>query len=450
MLGCISVPSADMHISLDFAANCWPFPRNCALSDLPQTPLELIERLKADMERGDPKKAVCAVWRQVSPGNYTIVNYIAAEKSLHRVRTDASEMLDEMPAEDLLVILERMAQSEQSSDVSRLLPAPQARFELRPSAATAARTARAARPARPAAPAPAEREEVQKEEVKETQKAAQNAPQASTAAKAAPQPAKTTTTVATTATVAHKHHAANGYAIPDRFIHPERAAAQARAQRLAQEEKLRAEQEKKKDAPTAVATPVVDSSTAAVLRTAAPQQVLNNSAQGDLFQFDAGSAPAQVQQELICNKKESVAEKSQAANEANPAPAAASEKAPAEVKSPDRTQAFTEFAESFELTAASEQTVSKMKTRGSKTASARTTRTTKGASATATKKPRTKTKKASVDAAQDKMLPSDSGKTAQTPTASKRSRRKKEPLSPVEAQKSSAEFALESEFWPRA
>ena len=97
MLGCISVPSADMHISLDFAANCWPFPRNCALSDLPQTPLELIERLKADMERGDPKKAVCAVWRQVSPGNYTIVNYIAAEKSLHRVRTDASEMLDEMP-----------------------------------------------------------------------------------------------------------------------------------------------------------------------------------------------------------------------------------------------------------------------------------------------------------------------------------------------------------------
>lgn len=447
MLGCISVPSADMHISLDFAANCWPFPRNCALSDLPQTPLELIERLKADMERGDPKKAVCAVWRQVSPGNYTIVNYIAAEKSLHRVRTDASEMLDEMPAEDLLVILERIAQSEQSSDVSRLLPAPQARFELRPSAATAARTAHAARPARPAAPAPAEREEVQKEGVKQTQqKAAQNAPQASAAAKAAPQPAKT----ATTMIVAHKHHAANGYAIPDRFIHPERAAAQARAQRLAQEEKLRAEQEKKKDAPTAVATSVVDSSTAAVLRTAAPQQVLNNSAQGDLFQFDAGSAPAQVQQELICNKKESVAEKSPAANEANSAPAAASEKAPAEVKSPDRTQAFTEFAEFFELTAASEQTVSKMKTRGSKIASARTTRTTKGASATATKKPRTKTKKASADAAQDKMLPSDSGKTAQTPTASKRSRRKKEPLSPVEAQKSSAEFALESEFWPRA
>ena len=446
MLGCISVPSADMHISLDFAANCWPFPRNCALSDLPQTPLELIERLKADMERGDPKKAVCAVWRQVSPGNYTIVNYIAAEKSLHRVRTDASEMLDEMPAEDLLVILERMAQSEQSSDVSRLLPAPQARFELRPSAATAARTARAARPA---APAPAEREEEKKEEVKQTQKAAQNAPQASAAAKAAPQPAKTTTTAATTATAAHKHHAANGYAIPDRFIHPERAAAQARAQRLAQEEKLRAEQEKKKDTSTAIATPVVDSSTAAILRTAAPQQVLNNSAQGDLFQFDAGSAPAQVQQELICNKKESVAEKSPAANEANPAPAATSEKAPAEVKSPNRTQAFTESAESFELTAASEQTVSKMKTRGSKTAGARTTRTTKGASATATKKPRTKTKKASADAAQNKMLPSDSGKTAQTPTASKRSRRKKEPLSPVEAQKSSAEFALESEFWPR-
>lgn len=422
MLGCISVPSADMHISLDFAANCWPFPRNCALSDLPQTPLELIERLKADMERGDPKKAVCAVWRQVSPGNYTIVNYIAAEKSLHRVRTDASEMLDEMPAEDLLVILERMAQSEQSSDVSRLLPAPQARFELRPSAATVARTARAARPARPAAPAPAERKEVQKEEVKETRKAAQNAPQASTAAKAAPQPAKTTTTVATTATVAHKHHAANGYAIPDRFIHPERAAAQARAQRLAQEEKLRAEQAMKQETPAATATPAVASSPAASapVPSATPEKRPSNTVQGDLFAHEAGC----------------VLKQSPEANRADSMPAAASgEDSPAS-------------SDLFELTAAAEQTQTTPKAKGrtSKSAGAKTTRTKKSASATATKKPRTR-KKASADAASGDAPTSAEEKTASRP---KRSRRKKEPLSPIEAQKSATEFTLESEAWPQA
>ena len=422
MLGCISVPSADMHISLDFAANCWPFPRNCALSDLPQTPLELIERLKADMERGDPKKAVCAVWRQVSPGNYTIVNYIAAEKSLHRVRTDASEMLDEMPAEDLLVILERMAQSEQSSDVSRLLPAPQARFELRPSAATVARTARAARPARPAAQAPAEREEVQKEEVKQTQKAAQNAPQASTAAKAAPQPAKTTTTVATAATVAHKHHAANGYAIPDRFIHPERAAAQARAQRLAQEEKLRAEQAMKQETPAATATPAVASSPAASapVPSATPEKRPSNTVPSDLFALEAGC----------------VLKQSPEANRADSAPAAASgEASPASY-------------DLFELTAAAEQTQTNPKAKGrtSKSAGAKTTRTKKSASATATKKPRTR-KKASADAASGDAPTSAGEKTASRP---KRSRRKKEPLSPIEAQKSAAEFALESEAWPQA
>lgn len=422
MLGCISVPSADMHISLDFAANCWPFPRNCALSDLPQTPLELIERLKADMERGDPKKAVCAVWRQVSPGNYTIVNYIAAEKSLHRVRTDASEMLDEMPAEDLLVILERMAQSEQSSDVSRLLPAPQARFELRPSAATVARTARAARPARPAAPAPAERKEVQKEEVKETQKAAQNAPQASTAAKAAPQPAKTTTTVATTATVAHKHHAANGYAIPDRFIHPERAAAQVRAQRLAQEEKLRAEQVMKQETPAATATPAVASSPAASapVPSATPEKRPSNTVQGDLFAHEAGG----------------VLKQSPEANRADSTPAAASgEDSPAS-------------SDLFELTAAAEQTQTTPKAKGrtSKSTGAKTTRTKKSASATATKKPRTR-KKASADAASGDAPTSAEEKTASRP---KRSRRKKEPLSPIEAQKSAAEFTLESEAWPQA
>lgn len=417
MLGCISVPSADMHISLDFAANCWPFPRNCALSDLPQTPLELIERLKADMERGDPKKAVCAVWRQVSPGNYTIVNYIAAEKSLHRVRTDASEMLDEMPAEDLLVILERMAQSEQSSDVSRLLPAPQARFELRPSAATVARTARAARPARPAAPAPAERKEVQKEEVKETQKAAQNAPQASNAAKAAPQPAKTTTTVATTATVAHKHHAANGYAIPDRFIHPERAAAQARAQRLAQEEKLRAEQAMKQETPAATATPAVAS---APVPSATPEKRPSNTVQGDLFAHEAGC----------------VLKQSPEANRADSTPAAASgEDSPAS-------------SDLFELTTAAEQTQTTPKAKGrtSKSAGAKTTRIKKSASATATKKPRTR-KKASADAASGDAPTSAEEKTASRP---KRSRRKKEPLSPIEAQKSAAEFTLESEAWPQA
>lgn len=423
MLGCISVPSADMHISLDFAANCWPFPRNCALSDLPQTPLELIERLKADMERGDPKKAVCAVWRQVSPGNYTIVNYIAAEKSLHRVRTDASEMLDEMPAEDLLVILERMAQSEQSSDVSRLLPAPQARFELRPSAATVARTARAARPARPAAPAPAERKEVQKEEVKETQKAAQNAPQASTAAKAAPQPAKTTTTVATTATVAHKHHAANGYAIPDRFIHPERAAAQVRAQRLAQEEKLRAEQAMKQETPAATATPAVASSPAASapVPSATPEKRPSNTVQGDLFAHEAGC----------------VLKQSPEANRADSTPAAASgEDSPAS-------------SDLFELTTAAEQTQTTPKAKGrtSKSAGAKTTRIKKkSASATATKKPRTR-KKASADAASGDAPTSAQEKTASRP---KRSRRKKEPLSPIEAQKSAAEFTLESEAWPQA
>lgn len=422
MLGCISVPSADMHISLDFAANCWPFPRNCALSDLPQTPLELIERLKADMERGDPKKAVCAVWRQVSPGNYTIVNYIAAEKSLHRVRTDASEMLDEMPAEDLLVILERMAQSEQSSDVSRLLPAPQARFELRPSAATVARTARAARPARPAAPAPAERKEVQKEEVKETQKAAQNAPQASTAAKAAPQPAKTTTTVATTAAVAHKHHAANGYAIPDRFIHPERAAAQARAQRFAQEEKLRAEQAMKQETPAATATPAVASSpaTSAPVPSATPEKRPSNTVQGDLFAHEAGC----------------VLKQSPEANRADSTPvAASSEDSPAS-------------SDLFELTAAAEQTQTTPKAKGrtSKSAGAKTTRTKKSASATATKKPRTR-KKASADAASGDAPTSAEEKTASRP---KRSRRKKEPLSPIEAQKSAAEFTLESEAWPQA
>lgn len=422
MLGCISVPSADMHISLDFAANCWPFPRNCALSDLPQTPLELIERLKVDMERGDPKKAVCAVWRQVSPGNYTIVNYIAAEKSLHRVRTDASEMLDEMPAEDLLVILERMAQSEQSSDVSRLLPAPQARFELRPSAATVARTARAARPARPAAQAPAEREEVQKEEVKETQKAAQNAPQASTAAKAAPQPAKTTTTVATTATVAHKHHAANGYAIPDRFIHPERAAAQARAQRLAQEEKLRAEQAMKQETPAATATPAVASSPAASapVPSATPEKRPSNTVPSDLFALEAGC----------------VLKQSPEANRADSAPAAA------------RDEASPASSDLFELTAAAEQTQTNPKAKGrtSKSAGAKTTRTKKSASATATKKPRTR-KKASADAASGDAPTSAGEKTASRP---KRSRRKKEPLSPIEAQKSAAEFALESEAWPQA
>lgn len=422
MLGCISVPSADMHISLDFAANCWPFPRNCALSDLPQTPLELIERLKADMERGDPKKAVCAVWRQVSPGNYTIVNYIAAEKSLHRVRTDASEMLDEMPAEDLLVILERMAQSEQSSDVSRLLPAPQARFELRPSAATVARTARAARPARPAAPAPAERKEVQKEEVKETQKAAQNAPQASNAAKAAPQPAKTTTTVATTATVAHKHHAANGYAIPDRFIHPERAAAQARAQRLAQEEKHRAEQAMKQETPAATATPAVASSPAASapVPSATPEKRPSNTVQGDLFAHEAGC----------------VLKQSPEANRADSTPAAASgEDSPAS-------------SDLFELTTAAEQTQTTPKAKGrtSKSAGAKTTRIKKSASATATKKPRTR-KKASADAASGDAPTSAEEKTASRP---KRSRRKKEPLSPIEAQKSAAEFTLESEAWPQA
>lgn len=418
MLGCISVPSADMHISLDFAANCWPFPRNCALSDLPQTPLELIERLKADMERGDPKKAVCAVWRQVSPGNYTIVNYIAAEKSLHRVRTDASEMLDEMPAEDLLVILERMAQSEQSSDVSRLLPAPQARFELRPSAATVARTARAARPARPAAQAPAEREEVQKEEVKETQKAAQNAPQASAAAKAAPQPAKT----ATTMIVAHKHHAANGYAIPDRFIHPERAAAQARAQRLAQQEKLRAEQAMKQEPPAATTTPAVASSPAASapVPSATPEKRPSNTVQGDLFAHEAGC----------------VLKQSPEANRADSTPAAASdEDSPAS-------------SDLFELTAAAEQsqTTRKAKGRTSKSAGAKTTRTKKSASATATKKPRTR-KKASADAASGDAPTSAGEKTASRP---KRSRRKKELLSPIEAQKSAAEFALESEAWPQA
>lgn len=422
MLGCISVPSADMHISLDFAANCWPFPRNCALSDLPQTPLELIERLKADMERGDPKKAVCAVWRQVSPGNYTIVNYIAAEKSLHRVRTDASEMLDEMPAEDLLVILERMAQSEQSSDVSRLLPAPQARFELRPSAATVARTARAARPARPAAPAPAERKEVQKEEVKETQKAAQNAPQASNAAKAAPQPAKTTTTVATTATVAHKYHAANGYAIPDRFIHPERAAAQARAQRLAQEEKLRAEQAMKQETPAATATPAVASSPAASapVPSATPEKRPSNTVQGDLFAHEAGC----------------VLKQSPEANRADSTPAAASgEDSPAS-------------SDLFELTTAAEQTQTTPKAKGrtSKSAGAKTTRIKKSASATATKKPRTR-KKASADAASGDAPTSAEEKMASRP---KRSRRKKEPLSPIEAQKSAAEFTLESEAWPQA
>lgn len=420
MLGCISVPSADMHISLDFAANCWPFPRNCALSDLPQTPLELIERLKADMERGDPKKAVCAVWRQVSPGNYTIVNYIAAEKSLHRVRTDASEMLDEMPAEDLLVILERMAQSEQSSDVSRLLPAPQARFELRPSAATAARTARAARPA---APAPAEREEVEKEEVKETQKAAQNAPQASAAAKAAPQPAKTTTTVATTATVAHKHHAANGYAIPDRFIHPERAAAQARAQRRAQEEKLRAEQAMKQETPAATATPAVASAptvASAPAPWATPEKRPSNTVQGDLFALEAGC----------------VLKQSPEANRADSAPAAAS------------GEASPASSDLFELTAAAEQTLTTPKAKGrtSKSAGAKTTRTKKSASATATKKPRTR-KKASEDAASGDAPTSAEEKTASRP---KRSRRRKEPLSPIEAQKSAAEFALESEVWPQA
>ncbi len=422
MLGCISVPSADMHISLDFAANCWPFPRNCALSDLPQTPLELIERLKADMERGDPKKAVCAVWRQVSPGNYTIVNYIAAEKSLHRVRTDASEMLDEMPAEDLLVILERMAQSEQSSDVSRLLPAPQARFELRPSAATVARTARAARPARPAAPAPAERKEMQKEEVKETQKAAQNAPQASAAAKAAPQPAKTTTTVATAAPVAHKHHAANGYAIPDRFIHPERAAAQARAQRLAQEEKLRAEQAMKQETPAATATPAVASAPAASapVPSATPEKRPSNTVQGDLFAHEAGC----------------VLKQSPEANRADSAPAAASD------------EASPASSDLFELTAAAEQTQTTPKAKGrtSKSAGAKTTRTKKSASATATKKPRTR-KKASADAASGDASTSAGEKTASRP---KRSRRKKEPLSPIEAQKSAAEFALESEAWPQA
>lgn len=410
MLGCISVPSADMHISLDFAANCWPFPRNCALSDLPQTPLELIERLKADMERGDPKKAVCAVWRQVSPGNYTIVNYIAAEKSLHRVRTDASEMLDEMAAEDLLVILERMAQSEQSSDVSRLLPAPQARFELRPSAATVARTARA------------EREEVEKEEVKETQKAAQNAPQASAAVKAAPPPAKTTTTVATAAPVAHKHHAANGYAIPDRFIHPERAAAQARAQRLAQEEKLRAEQAMKQETPAATATPAVASSPAASapVPSATPEKRPSNTVQGDLFAHEAGC----------------VLKQSPEANRADSTPAAASgEDSPAS-------------SDLFELTAAAEQTQTTPKAKGrtSKSAGAKTTRTKKSASATATKKPRTR-KKESADAASGDAPTSAEEKTASRP---KRSRRKKKPLSPIEAQKSAAEFTLESEAWPQA
>lgn len=420
MLGCISVPSADMHISLDFAANCWPFPRNCALSDLPQTPLELIERLKADMERGDPKKAVCAVWRQVSPGNYTIVNYIAAEKSLHRVRTDASEMLDEMPAEDLLVILERIAQSEQSSDVSRLLPAPQARFELRPSAATAARTAHAARPARPAAPAPAEREEVEKEGVKQTQqKAAQNAPQASAAAKAAPQPAKT----ATTMIVAHKHHAANGYAIPDRFIHPERAAAQARAQRLAQEEKLRAEQAMKQETPAATATPAIASApsvASASVPSATPEKRSFNTVPSDLFALEAGC----------------VLKQSPEANRADSAPAAASD------------EASPASSDLFELTAAAEQTQTNPKAKGrtSKSAGAKTTRTKKSASATATKKPRTR-KKASADAASGDAPTSAGEKTASRP---KRSRRKKEPLSPIEAQKSAAEFALESEAWPQA
>lgn len=421
MLGCISVPSADMHISLDFAANCWPFPRNCALSDLPQTPLELIERLKADMERGDPKKAVCAVWRQVSPGNYTIVNYIAAEKSLHRVRTDASEMLDEMPAEDLLVILERMAQSEQSSDVSRLLPVPQARFELRPSAATAARTAHAARPA---APAPAEREKVQKEGVKQTQqKAAQNAPQASAAAKAAPQPAKTSTMVATAVIVPHKHHAANGYAIPDRFIYPERAAAQARAQRLAQEEKLRAEQAMKQETPAATATPAVASTptvASAPVPSATPEKRPFNTVPGDLFALEAGC----------------VLKQSPEANRADSAPAAASD------------EASPASSDLFELTAAAEQTQtnSKAKGRTSKSAGAKTTRTKKSASATATKKPRTR-KKASADAASGDAPTSAGEKTASRP---KRSRRKKEPLSPIEAQKSAAEFALESEAWPQA
>ena len=420
MLGCISVPSADMHISLDFAANCWPFPRNCALSDLPQTPLELIERLKADMERGDPKKAVCAVWRQVSPGNYTIVNYIAAEKSLHRVRTDASEMLDEMPAEDLLVILERIAQSEQSSDVSRLLPAPQARFELRPSAATAARTAHAARPARPAAPAPAEREEVQKEGVKQTQqKAAQNAPQASAAAKAAPQPAKT----ATTMIVAHKHHAANGYAIPDRFIHPERAAAQARAQRLAQEEKLRAEQAMKQETPAATATPSVASAptvASAPVPSATPEKRPFNTVPSDLFALEAGC----------------VLKQSPEANRVDSAPAAASD------------EASPASSDLFELTAAAEQTQTTPKAKGrtSKSAGAKTTRTKKSVSATATKKPRTR-KKASAEAASGDAPTSAGEKTASRP---KRSRRKKEPLSPIEAQKSAAEFALESEAWPPA
>ena len=420
MLGCISVPSADMHISLDFAANCWPFPRNCALSDLPQTPLELIERLKADMERGDPKKAVCAVWRQVSPGNYTIVNYIAAEKSLHRVRTDASEMLDEMPAEDLLVILERIAQSEQSSDVSRLLPAPQARFELSPSAATAARTAYAARPARPAAPAPAEREEVQKEGAKQTQqKAAQNAPQASAAAKAAPQPAKT----ATTMIVAHKHHAANGYAIPDRFIHPERAAAQARAQRLAQEEKLRAEQAMKQETPAATATPAVASAptvASAPVPSATPEKRPFNTVPSDLFALEAGC----------------VLKQSPEANRVDSAPAAASD------------EASPASSDLFELTAAAEQTQTTPKAKGrtSKSAGAKTTRTKKSASATATKKPRTR-KKASADAASGDAPTSAEEKTASRP---KRSRRKKEPLSPIEAQKSAAEFALESEAWPQA
>ncbi len=153
MRGSCSAFSRSSEISLDFAANCWPFPRNCALSDLPKTPLELIERLKADMEKVGANRPVCAVWRQVSPGNYTIVNYIAAEQSLRRVRTDASEMLDEMPASELLGILERLASSRSAGDISGILPARQAALTLEPNEATVTRPSREVRAARQARPA---------------------------------------------------------------------------------------------------------------------------------------------------------------------------------------------------------------------------------------------------------------------------------------------------------
>ncbi len=118
MQGAAQAAATLPRFSLDFAANCWPAPRNLAVNEVTKTPMELIEKLKADIAAEGGDKPVCAVWRELSPGNFSIVNVIDAAESLRRVRTDASEMLDEMSAEHLLSILERRAGLQSHSQTS--------------------------------------------------------------------------------------------------------------------------------------------------------------------------------------------------------------------------------------------------------------------------------------------------------------------------------------------